>query len=247
MNALFFFGAAVGALASGPIADQIGRRMSLIIASILSIIGGALAAGSVHVAMLIVVRTLQGAGLGSLATLVPIYLAESSTPAKRGMLTGLHGFFLVAGYNVSAWVGFACYFSSNLSFGWRGPIAFTCIPPIVLLIGCIWVPESPRWLLMKGRVDEAWTNISRLHSTTNDPDGMATSEEFYQMRKQIEFEISNPTGYWAILSTPSYRKRAFLACFVQLAANSSGGLFINYYSVIIYSKQALTSEYLDLC
>lgn len=104
VNALFFFGAAIGAIGGGPIADHIGRKYSLILASLVSIVGGALSAGSVHIAMLIIVRTLQGAGLGALATLTPIYLAEASTPSKRGMLVGLHGFFLVAGYNVSAWV-----------------------------------------------------------------------------------------------------------------------------------------------
>ena len=221
-------------------ADVIGRKYSLAIAAIVSIIGGALSAGSVHIAMLVIVRTLQGAGLGALATITPIYLAESSTPAKRGMLTGLHGFFLVAGYNISAWVGFGCFFSSNLTFGWRGPIAFTTLPALILLVGCIWVPESPRWLLMKGRVDEAWANLSRLHHDAADPDEIGTHEEFYQMRKQIELERSNPSGYWAILKTPSYRKRAFLACFVQFAANSSGGLVINYYSVIIYTQLGLT-------
>jgi MFS family permease len=155
------------------------------------------------------------------------------------MLTGLHGFFLVSGYNVSAWVGFGCYFSSNLTFGWRGPIAFTCVPAIILLIGCIWIPESPRWLLMVGRTDEAWSGISRLHTTANDPDQLATHEEFYQMRKQIEFERRNPSGYWAILTTPSYRKRAFLSCYVQFAANSTGALVINYYSVVIYGNLGL--------
>ncbi len=85
--------------------------------------------------MLIVVRILQGAGLGALATLTPVYLAECSTAAKRGMLTGLHGFFLVSGYNISSWVGFGCYYSTNLTFGWRGPIAFTCIPALLLTIG----------------------------------------------------------------------------------------------------------------
>ncbi|KAK0392586.1 hypothetical protein NLU13_2081 [Sarocladium strictum] len=240
VNALFFFGATVGALAGGPFADQYGRRIALMVASVLSIVGGALAAGSVHIAMLIVVRVLQGTGLGALATLTPIYLAEASTPSKRGMLTGLHGFFLVSGYNVSAWVGFGCYFSSNLTFGWRGPIAFTCVPAILLLIGCVWIPESPRWLLMVGRTEEAWTGISRLHTMADDPDQLATHEEFYQMRKQIELERTNPGGYWAILTTPSYRKRAFLSCYVQFAANSTGGLVINYYSIVIYGNLGLT-------
>jgi MFS family permease len=72
INALFFFGATIGALTAGPLADRIGRKYALLTAAIVSIIGGALTAGSVHIAMLIVVRILQGSGLGALATLVRI-------------------------------------------------------------------------------------------------------------------------------------------------------------------------------
>jgi sugar porter (SP) family MFS transporter len=189
--------------------------------------------------MLIVVRIIQGTGLGALATLVPIYLTEASTPSKRGMLTGLHGFFLVCGYNMSAWVGFGCFFSSNLTFGWRGPLAFTCIPPSILLTGCYWVPESPRWLISVDRVPEAWEILRKLHHDPNDPDEVAAHEEFYQMRKQIELEAHNTSGYAAVFRTPAYRKRVFLSCFVQYAANATGGLVINYYSVIIYTNLGL--------
>ncbi|KAK4574375.1 hypothetical protein LTR86_002137 [Recurvomyces mirabilis] len=242
VNALFFLGACIGALTSGPLSDHIGRKWTIFSAAAIALVGGALTAGSVHIAMLIVVRILQGCGLGGLATLTPVYLAESSTKEKRGMLTGLHGFFLVFGYNTSAWVGYGCYFSKNLTFGWRGPIAFTCIPALALLIGCIWVPESPRYLLMKDRSDEAWQNVQRLHRDPSDPDDTAAHEEFAAMRAQIAFERTQPSGYWAILTTKSYRKRAFLSCFVQLASNNTGGLVINYYSVIIYGDLGLTGS-----
>lgn len=65
------------------------------------------------------------------------------------------------------------------------------------------------------------------------------------MRKQLEMEANNPNGYLAIFRTPAYRKRAFLSCFVQYAANATGGLVINYYSVIIYTNLGLTG-YLPL-
>ena len=95
VNALFFFGACVGALGGRPLADKIGRKWALFVVALTSVIGGALAAGSMHTAMLIVVRILQGSGFCALATRVSIYLAEASTPSKRGMLTGLHGFWML--------------------------------------------------------------------------------------------------------------------------------------------------------
>ena len=61
------------------------------------------------------------------------------------------------------------------------------------------------------------------------------------MRKQIEFESQNPSGYLSIFKTSAYRKRAFLSCYVQYAANATGGLVINYYSVIIYENLGLTT------
>lgn len=71
------------------IADRFGRKKALAFASLCGLVGGALAAGSVAVAMLITVRILQGCGLGMLLALVPLYLAEISPPRRRGFLTGL--------------------------------------------------------------------------------------------------------------------------------------------------------------
>jgi hypothetical protein len=61
------------------------------------------------------------------------------------------------------------------------------------------------------------------------------------MKKQIEFESTSPSGYMAIFTTPAYRKRAFLSCYVQYAANATGALVINHYSVIIYANLGLTT------
>lgn len=89
VNALVFLGAAIGALIQSFLADRFGRKKALAVASICGLAGGALAAGSVAIAMLITVRILQGCGLGMLLALVPLYLTEISPPRQRGFLTGL--------------------------------------------------------------------------------------------------------------------------------------------------------------
>lgn len=80
MNALFSFGAAVGALTQGWLSDYLGRKKAMFIATVLSILGGALCAGSVHIAMLIVVRVLNGFGLGMIVTMSPMYIAGMTAP-----------------------------------------------------------------------------------------------------------------------------------------------------------------------
>jgi MFS family permease len=88
-NALFTAGAAFGAIAQGFVADAYGRKKGLAIAAVLAIIGGALAAGSVNIAMIVTVRILQGCGAGMVICLVPLYLAETAPPQRRGFLSGL--------------------------------------------------------------------------------------------------------------------------------------------------------------
>ncbi len=89
VNALFTAGAAFGSLAQSFIADKYGRKIALAVAAVTALIGTALAAGSVNVAMLIVVRLFQGFGLGMIIALVPLYLNEVAPPHNRGFISGL--------------------------------------------------------------------------------------------------------------------------------------------------------------
>lgn len=98
VNAVYFTGAALGALGNCYLADSLGRRKALGVAGLLGLIGSALVAGSVNIGMLIAVRVIQGAGLGMLLTLVPLYLTEVSPPHRRGLLTGLTTLSFGMGY-----------------------------------------------------------------------------------------------------------------------------------------------------
>jgi MFS family permease len=100
VNALFGAGAAFGAIVQGWTADWLGRRKAMALAAVLAFLGGALTAGSVHIAMLIAVRFIQGFGLGQVICLVPLYIAEVAPPHKRGMLSGATVWSFGIGYVV---------------------------------------------------------------------------------------------------------------------------------------------------
>jgi len=95
---LFNFGLAVGAIAQGWLADAMGRKRAFILASVCSLVGAALIAGSVAIGMIITVRLLHGFGLGMLICLVPLYLTEVAPPHRRGLLSGLTTLSFGMGY-----------------------------------------------------------------------------------------------------------------------------------------------------
>jgi MFS family permease len=100
INALWAFGCAIGALAQGWISDWRGRRVGLGIAAGCALVGSALVAGSVNIPMIIVVRILQGFGLGMILAIVPLYLSEVAPPRMRGFMTGLTVFSFGIGYTM---------------------------------------------------------------------------------------------------------------------------------------------------
>ena len=100
VNALFTAGAAFGSIAQSFVADRYGRKIGFAVAGFCALIGGALVAGSVNVPMLIVVRLLQGFGLGMVICLVPLYLSEVAPPHNRGLLAGLTVLSFGTGYLV---------------------------------------------------------------------------------------------------------------------------------------------------
>ena len=173
----------------------------------------------------------MGMCIGLMSTVTPMYLSEISSPLSRGWLVGHHAIFLVFGYMLSSWIGFAVYFSSNLEFGWRFPLAFQVFPPVVLLLGSPWVPRSPRWLMSKGYKEEAWSVIARLRKAADDPDDLVAKEEFYQIEKQLTLDAEKLSSFggraWkAVFLKKSYRKRMIIGFLTQWGAEFGGPLII---------------------
>lgn len=178
-------------------------------------------------------RFICGLGIGVLVTICPMYLSELAPPAKRGWLVGHHAIFLVFGYMLAAWLGYACYFATsvNPSFAWRFPLAVQCLSPTILFIASLWIPRSPRWLLQKGHVEEAWHVLKRLRASAEDPHDLTAKEEMYQTKQQLALDKAKlqklgVTPWTSIFKIKSYRKRMIVGFLTQWGAEFGGPLVI---------------------
>jgi len=115
-----------------------------------------------------------------------VYSAELAPPALRGFLVGLNGIMIALGYGLASYMGMAFYYAPYGQAQWRGPLGIALLWPFVMLAIVSVAPESPRWLLMTGKVDKARDIVLKMHEIPGDPDQEFARGEFYQMQKQTE-------------------------------------------------------------
>jgi sugar porter (SP) family MFS transporter len=149
-------GAMVGALVCGPVTDRIGRRRVMLAAATLfgaCAIGDALAP---TLFWLLFFRAFMGLAIGAISVTVPVYLAEIAPARARGSLAGLNQLMISAGILVAYLVSLALKDGGH----WRLMIGLAAVPAALLLAGTWFQPESPRWLIRKGREEEARAVLS---------------------------------------------------------------------------------------
>ncbi|KIX98596.1 uncharacterized protein Z520_05897 [Fonsecaea multimorphosa CBS 102226] len=233
-TSLYYTGGVFGALSSHWIGDRFGRKTSIYIGGAIIVVSAALCAGSVHIAMFIVFRFVSGFGALILSMTIPVWITECVPPEVRGAFAQFHAVGVSTGYLLASYVGVGFYVNvSHTSLAtWRGPQAIGAVPAICLLCGLWWVPESPRYLLMKGKEGEARNIIRKLHSSSGDT--RFAEIEAFQMKKQIELDRTLPSSWAEIFRRPSLRKRMLMTVFVVFSVLSSGNLTIVLYATQLY-------------
>ncbi|KAL4800101.1 general substrate transporter [Aspergillus venezuelensis] len=240
LNGVNSAGAVAGCIFQVWSAEKFGRKWTMVMGCLVLIVGGAICAGSVNVAMFIVGRGVAGVGSGVLACVVPMYQAEVSTPETRGAMVAITGVAYSLGYTLAGWLGYACSFMSNNSpraqFSWRFPLAFQCVFPLIFLLGHRFVPYSPRWLLSKGREREAFDIVCELHRTKGDPNNIRAREEFYLIKKQFEIDDSLPNRWLDLFKTKPNLKRSAVGVMLMFGNQLLGVYVIANYGVLIYGQ-----------
>lgn len=159
--AMSLIGATIITTCSGAISDWIGRRPMLIASSILYFISGLVMLWSPNVYILLLARLLDGFGIGLAVTLVPVYISETAPSEIRGLLNTLPQFTGSGGMFLSYCMVFGMSLMDSPS--WRLMLGVLSIPSLLyFLLTVFFLPESPRWLVSKGRMLEAKQVLQRL-------------------------------------------------------------------------------------
>ncbi|HLO45563.1 MAG TPA: sugar porter family MFS transporter [Leadbetterella sp.] len=220
------FGAMFGPFISGFLTDKLGRKKINIIASLVFVVGSILAAIAPDTNSLIAGRLLLGLAIGIVAATVPLYLAELSPKDKRGRMVTFFQLAITLGILLSYVVG---YIFGDAENAWRLMFWAGFVPAIILFVGMLLVPESPRWLLTKGRNEEALKVLNQLRK----PDEAVA--EYNETLKLLEEERLNKSS-WMELFMPKLRIPLFIGIGIFAIQQFSGINAIIYYSTDIFKS-----------
>lgn len=161
--------ALVGSLFAGRTSDYIGRRYTIVLASVIFMVGAVLMGYGPDYAVLLGGRCISGIGVGFALMIAPVYSAEISSAKSRGFLTSLPELCISIGI-LLGYVSNYFFAKLTLKLGWRLMLGVAAIPSLVLAFGIIKMPESPRWLAMQGRLGDAKKVLLLVCNSTEEAD-----------------------------------------------------------------------------
>ena len=217
-------GGMMGPFISGRLTDSLGRKRMNIIAAVIFMIGSVITAVAPTFGVLVGGRFVLGLAIGIVSSSVPLYIAEIAPSEIRGRLVTFFQFAITIGILVSFVIG---YIFADYQDGWRYMFWCGFVPAAVLFFGMLYVPESPRWLIMKGRDEEALTVLNRLH------DAAHVKKEYAEIRHSFENEQQNK-GNWTELFTKRLRIPLLIGVGIFCIQQFSGINAIIYYSTKIF-------------
>jgi sugar porter (SP) family MFS transporter len=244
-NAAYPLGGIGGVFLISPIADGLGRRIGLATGAALCCIGAALQGGSINIAMFVISRVIIGAGSVVVAGVGAPYITEIAHPAQRSTATALFLTFYSVGSIVAAWCTFGT-FRIDGTASWRIPSALQGVASVIQLIFVWFVPESPRWLISKGRSEEALAVLAKYHGEGDENDAVVQFE-YTEIQSALGAEHSAAkytifTFLRELITGPGNRKRLFIMVWAAISSQMSGNAFVSYYLSPILTSVGLTSD-----
>lgn len=228
------------------VSDRFGRRWCVQYTAWTNLLGTVIgcAAGSGHSSgygMFMASRIICGSGIAFATMVSPIMLQELPHPSQRTKMAGFFDCAFNIGGFLVAWVIFGCSSFSGSSWSWRIPYLIHIPFAIFMLAAVLMIPESPRWLMSKGRDAEARAFLVEYHANGCEHDELVDFE-MQEIRETLDYEKTHHASSWkAMFGTKGNRHR--LACVVLIAScqNLSGTAIISYYYTNILALVGITA------
>jgi MFS transporter, SP family, galactose:H+ symporter len=219
-------GAAPAAGFSGALVDRFGRKRLVIAVSILFFIASLATALAPTIAWLIAGRILVGVAIGICSYVGPLYISEIAPAERRGALVSLNQLLITVGILVSYLVDYLLAGGEH----WRWMFAAAALPAAMLGVGMVFMPESPRWLVLQGRYAEAKEILLRVRSGER-----AVNEELGIVESvTIEKETAKTDNRWSTILDPRYRTAVILGIGLAIFQQVTGINTIIYYAPTIF-------------
>ncbi|MEM9243871.1 MAG: sugar porter family MFS transporter [Pseudomonadota bacterium] len=222
------FGSAIGAIVSFWLSRYFGRRFSLLVSAIIYTLACLGSAWSPSVHFLIIARFVLGFSVGVATYNAPIYLSEISPAQKRGSI--------VTVYQLMVTIGIVVAFLSDLLFtpsgSWRWMVGIICVPAVLMFIGILFLPRSPRWLMLSDRRQEALSVLKKIHNP----------EDVDRELSNID-TVSHKISLRQILSNNRYIAVVLLGVGLQIIQQFAGMNAMLYYAPEIFAHAGFVSHF----
>ena len=240
-------GSIAGVLMSGLLSDKLGRKLTMILSAVMFSVSAIGCAFCADFNQLVVYRIIGGVGIGVVSVVSPLYISEVSVAQYRGRLVSLYQLAVTVGflgaylmnYQLLAWSESAVSSADggwvNLIFVdevWRGMLGMETIPALLFFLIIFFIPESPRWLIVQRKEQQALGILERIYQST--------SEATYQLQETCSMIASSGKSDWRMLLQPGIRKAVFIGAGIAILGQFMGVNAVLYYGPSIFENAGLS-------
>ena len=239
-------GSIVGVLFAGILSDKLGRKLTMVISAVLfstSALGCALCADFTQ---LVIYRIIGGVGIGVVSIVSPLYISEVSVAQYRGRLVSLYQLAVTVGflgaylvnYQLLAWAESGTQLSVDwlnkvfITEVWRGMLGMETLPAILFFIIIFFIPESPRWLIVRGKDLKAVNILERIYNSI--------TEAKSQLKETKSVLTSETRSEWSLLMKPGIFKAVIIGVCIAILGQFMGVNAVLYYGPSIFENAGLS-------
>ena len=239
-------GSIIGVLFAGILSDKFGRKSTMILSAILFSTSAIGCAVSTDFNQLVIYRIIGGVGIGVVSIISPLYISEVAVAQYRGRLVSLYQLAVTIGFLGAYLVNYQLlgYSMSNpdvstgwwnmvfVSEVWRGMLGMETLPAIMFFIIIFVIPESPRWLILKGKEEKATNILERIYTSSK--------EALFQLTETKSVLSSESKSEWKLLLQPGIRKAVIIGVCIAVLGQFMGVNAVLYYGPSIFENAGLS-------